>query len=321
VTSAVVIPNWNGERWLEACLESVAAQTTAPVRTVVVDNGSTDGSLALLAARWPDVGVVALGENTGFAGAANRGFEAVPDAEAVALVNTDVVLAPEWLERMQAALAADPDSASVACKLVDLDDPARLYDTGDILRRDGVCEQRGRFCRDDGRWDAPGEVFAACAAAALYRRDRVLAVGGFDERFFLYLEDVDLGLRLRLAGWRCRYEPVAARHAGEGSSDALAPAPNAWVARNTILLIAKAFPLRWAPWVAYRQTAWLYRSARAGRLRTHLSGLARALPLLGAMLGERRRLRHSALVPVAHVVPARPIRGPRAGGHPREAGR
>jgi GT2 family glycosyltransferase len=293
----------------------VAAQSHGPTETVLVDNGSTDGSLELVTERYPAVRVVALGRNTGFAAAANRGIEAV-DASAVALVNTDVLLAPDWLERTCAVLERDAGIAAVACKMVDLDDPARLYDAGDVLRRDGVCEQRGRFHRDDGRFDVPADMFAACAGAALYRRASVQAVGGFDERFFAYLEDVDLGLRLRLAGWRCRYEPVVARHAGGGTSAALARSPAGWVERNTLLLVAKAFPLRWAPLVAYRQLAWTWHALRQRRLREHLSAAAAALPLLSAMLRDRRRLRRSAVVGVADVVPVLPIRGPRAGGHP-----
>src|SRR5207247_2378173 len=152
------------------------------------------------------------------------------------------------------------------------------YDAGDVLRRDGACEQRGRRRRDDGRWDEPGEVFAACAGAALYRRDAVLEAGGFDERFFAYLEDVDLGLRLRLAGWRCAWEPRAvAHHAGEGSAGKLARPAGGWAERNTLLLVARAFPLRWAPLVAYRQLAWLWHAARERRLRAHLGGAAAAL--------------------------------------------
>jgi GT2 family glycosyltransferase len=306
VTASVVVPNFNGRRWLAGCLDSLEAQTLAPAEVVVVDNGSSDGSAALAAQR-PGVRVVELGRNLGFAAAVNRGI-AASGGEAVALVNTDVVLAPDWLERMVAALGVAPDVGSVACKMVDLADPGVLYDAGDVLRRDGVCEQRGRFRPDTGEFDAPGEVFAACAGAALYRRGAVLDVGGFDERFFLYLEDVDLGLRLRMAGWRCRYEPAVARHAGQGS----APderAAWAWVERNTLLLAAKAFPLRWAPQVLYRQAAWAWHAARERRLRAHLAGAARALPLLGAMVRERRRLRGRAAVPVEVVVPARPIRG------------
>jgi GT2 family glycosyltransferase len=310
-----VIPNWNGRRWLPDCLDSVARQTRAPAETIVVDNGSTDGSRELLAERFPAVRVVALERNHGFAVAANRGIAAA-GAEAVALVNTDVVLAEDWLERATAALAADPRAAAVATKMVDLADPGVLYDAGDVLRRDGACEQRGRFRADEGRFDAPGEVFAACAGAAVYRREAVLAVGGFDESFFSYLEDVDLGLRLRLAGWRCRYEPVVARHAGGGSAGQLARPVPGWVERNTLLLVAKHFPARWLPQVAYRQLGWLRHAARTGGLGAHLRGAAAALPALPRALRARRALRRSAVVPIEDAVPARPIRGPRAGGHP-----
>jgi GT2 family glycosyltransferase len=314
VDVALVIPNFNGARWLPGVLESVAAQTVTPAEVLVVDDGSTDGSARLVAERHPEVRVLALADNGGFARAANAGIAAVAaEAEAVALVNTDVVLAPDWLERAAAALEQAPRAAAVATKLVDLEDPAILYSAGDVLRRDGACEQRGRFERDSGHFDAPGEVFSACAGAALYRRSAVLAAGGFDERLGTYLEDVELGLRLRLAGWRCRWEPSAvARHAGGGSSAALRHGPGAWVERNTLLLVARYFRVRWLPLVAYRQFAWTWHAARAGRLRDHLAGVQMALPLLGAFLRERG----DTAVAVEDVVPRLPIRGPRAGGHP-----
>ena len=314
--TAAVVPNWNGREWLDGCLRSLAAQERAFDEVVVVDGGSTDGSREALARDWPDVRVVALGENAGFAAAANRGVAAT-DGEAVALVNTDVELAPDWLARTAAALEGDPGAAAVACKMVSLRDPAVLDDCGDVLRRDGVAEQRGRGRADDGRWDAPGEVFSACAGAALYRREPFAAAGGFDERLFSYLEDVDLGLRLRLAGWRCRYEPAVARHWGGGSSHQLRRPVGAWVERNTLLLCARAFPWRWwAGPVLYRQAAWLWRAVRERRVREFVRGVAAAVPLLPAFVRERRALRAGAAVPVEAVVDARPWRGPRAGGHP-----
>ncbi|MGH2892064.1 MAG: glycosyltransferase family 2 protein, partial [Solirubrobacteraceae bacterium] len=228
----ILIPNWNGMRWLPRCLESIAAQTLMPHGVIIVDNGSTDGSLDWLRFHHPAVRLLELGRNTGFAVAANHGLAAAR-SEIVALLNTDVVLEPDWLARMASSLAQDPRSASVACKMLSLSDPSRVYDTGDILRRDGACLQRGRYGLDDGRWDQPGEIFGACAGAALYRRGAVLSVGGFDERYFAYLEDVDLALALRVAGWRCRYEPVVARHAGEGSSPQLRGGHERLVTRNT----------------------------------------------------------------------------------------
>jgi GT2 family glycosyltransferase len=281
---------------------------------IVVDNGSNDGSAEFLRSEHPEVSMIELGRNTGFAHAANRGVREA-DAEYVALVNTDVELSPDWLERMGGALAEDPACASAACQMLSMRDQSRIYDAGDVLRRDGVCEQRGRFGLHERRLDEPGEIFGACAGAALYRRAAFLAVGGFDERFFAYLEDVDLALRLRLAGWTCRYEPAVALHAGEQSSRQLPGGHWYLVERNTLVLVAKAFPARWLPLVAYRQLAWAWRALGERRLKWQLRGALAAVPLLPHALRERRRLRLSASVPIEIVVPPRPIRGPDAEGH------
>lgn len=315
---AAVIPNWEGRAWLPGCLAAIEGQTRPFDEVIVVDNGSTDSSPQLVRRDYGWVRLITLGRNTGFAVACNRGVAAAAGCDAVALINTDVVMEPDWLERMVAALESAPAAASVACKMVDLDDPGVIYDAGDVLRRDGACDQRGRFLPDDGRWDAPGEVFAACAGAALYRRAAFLAAGGgFDERFFAYLEDVDLGLRLRAAGWTCRYEPRAiARHAGGGTSGRLARPVPSWVERNTLLMVARAFPARWLPLVLYRQMAWAVHASRGGALGAFAGGALAALPLLPRyLLRERPRFRRAARVPIEALVPAQPIRGPRALGY------
>lgn len=322
---SVVVPNWNGRRWLSACLGALRAQRLSPAEVIVVDNGSDDGSVEYLRAEHPNVVLLELGLNSGFAHAANRGLRAARH-DLIALINTDVVLEPDWLARTVSALDADPATASVACKMLELADRRVIYDAGDLLRRDGACIQRGRRCRDDGSWEAPGEVFGACAGAALYRRDAVLAVGGFDERYFAYLEDVDLALALRLAGWRCRYEPAVALHAGEGSSHQLTGGHHYYVQRNTLLLVAKAFPARWLPLVAYRQAAAAWRAARERRLAVHLRGLAAGARLVPGVLRERRAAVAAAArdrphagpcgpVPIAGIVPRMPLAGRRAAGH------
>jgi len=307
-SAAVAIPCWNGRRWLDGCVGSVLAQTRRPDAVIIVDNGSEDGSPDHVRERFPGVRVVELGFNTGFAGAANAGLRAA-GTDFVALVNTDVRLEPDWLERACAVLEATPQAASVATKMLDLEDSSVVYDAGDILRRDGACEQRGRFRQDDGRFDHPGEVFGACAGAAVYRRAPVLELGGFDERFFLYLEDVDLALRLRLAGWRCMYEPAVALHAGEGSGGAPERPVEAWAERNTLLMVARAFPWSWLPLVLWRQAGWAWHALRHRRLVGHLGGALSALPLLPAMWRERRALRRGAVVPIEQAVPPHPLRG------------
>jgi GT2 family glycosyltransferase len=305
---SVVIPNWNGRAWLPACLAAVAAQDPAPDEVIVVDNGSRDGSPEYLSDEHPGVRVISLSDNTGFAHAANLGLHAAA-GESVALVNTDVELAPDWLARTAAALAAHPRAAAVACKMLSLQDPRIVDDAGDVLRRDGVCEQRGRFGPDDGRWDTPGEVFGACAGAALYRRAAVLDVGGFHEPYYAYLEDVDLSLRLRLAGWTCRYEPVVALHAAQGSSGALPGGAGFLATRNTVVLVARFWPARWLGYVLFRQLGWAWHAARERRLRAHLRALAAAVPMLPAALSERRALRRGAVVPIDVAVPSLPWRG------------
>jgi GT2 family glycosyltransferase len=314
----VVIPAWNGERWLPGLFESLAAQTLAPEEIIVVDNGSGDGTLDWLRREAPHVRVLAQGRNTGFAMAANRGLLAAR-TEFVALVNTDVVLAADWLELMAARLEAEPGCASVACKMVRLGDRSVLDDCGDVLRRDGVCEQRGHGWTDDGRWDEPGYVFGACAGAALYRRAAVREAGAFDERFFSYLEDVDLALRLQMGGWRCAYEPRAvAEHAGGGSAGELERSVGYWTARNTLLLVSKAWPAAWLDALFYRQAAWLLHAANEGRLREHARGLLAGLRVARHGFRERAVWR-SRPVSIQDAVPRRPFRGPRAGGH-RESG-
>lgn len=314
---SVVIPNWNGRHWLPECLRAVEGQDLRPSEILVVDNGSRDGSIEYLRSEHPGVRVLGLERNTGFAHAANRGLESAR-SELVALLNTDVVLERDWLARMVGALREHPSAASVACKMLSLHDRRLVYDAGDVLRRDGACEQRGRFARDDGHWDHPGEVFGACAGAAVYRRAPVLELGGFDERYFAYLEDVDLALRLRLAGWICRYEPAVALHAGEGSSHQLAGGHHYLLERNTLVLVAKFFPVRWLPFVLYRQASWMWHAFRERWLGRHLRGALGALRLLPAALQERRQWRSSARVAVESAVPTRPYRGPRAGGHPTQ---
>jgi len=313
---AVVVPNRDGRRWLPGLLASLRAQTRPAERVVVVDDGSSDDSVAWL--RGEGVAVVERGVSGGFAAAVNAGFAVVAgDCDAVALVNTDVELAPDWLARTAEVLEAAPEAGAVACKMVRMDDQGVIDDAGDALRRDGVCEQRGRGRRDDGRFDAASEVWGACAGAALYRHAAVAGVGGFDESYGMYLEDVDLALRLRLAGWTCRYEPVVARHAGAGSGAAV----GFFVARNTLLLAVRWFPLRWAPYVLYRQASWLVDAARRGpgALGAHLRGLAVALPRLRGAWRARSGVGGTQRAAMERAVPARPWRGPAAGGHPEAA--
>jgi GT2 family glycosyltransferase len=214
----VVIPTWNGRELLDAALSSLARQSLAAAEVIVVDNGSTDGTTAHVKEHWPAASLVALEGNRGFAAAVNAGV-AASSSEYVALLNNDMELDPEWLASLVAALDGDPGAGSAASKLRMLREPELLDGAGDLVTWYGATWRRGHGEPDRGQYDDPGVVASPCAGAALYRRQALEQVGGFDERFFLYCEDKDLCRRIRAAAYDVCYEPQATvRHRGGASA-------------------------------------------------------------------------------------------------------
>jgi len=208
VKVAVIIVNYNSGAMLEECLTGVFGQSRPPDRVIVVDNGSSDDSLTGPTARWPRLEVIAMGYNAGFAAANNRAIEACGDCDGVALLNPDACPDRGWLAALLAAADDLPEAASFASCMVSAKDPQILDGAGDAYHVSGLVWRIGHGLPKPAS-QARTEVFAPCAAAALYRRDAVQAAGAFDESYFCYNEDVDLGFRLRLRGWSCWYVPDA----------------------------------------------------------------------------------------------------------------
>jgi GT2 family glycosyltransferase len=204
---AVIIVNWNSGELLARCLASVKAQTLPPREVVVVDNGSTDGSASGVEQIYPGVRVLRLPTNVGFASANNAAAAAVPDAEWIALLNADAFAEPTWLAELMEATRTRPEFSFFASRLVSASAPDRLDGTGDVYYASGWASRRDHGRRAAATGLEVGEVFAPCAAAALYRKDAFVGAGGFDEAYFCYFEDVDLAFRLRLLGHRCLYVP------------------------------------------------------------------------------------------------------------------
>lgn len=216
---SVVIVNWNGKRFLERCLTALREQTVRPDEIILVDNASSDGSLAIVR-RFPEVRVMALDTNTGFARGNNLAIAAAAESSTwIALLNPDAYAAPDWLETLLRAARARPDCAVFASRLVDAACPQRLDGDGDAYHLSGLVWRIGHGSPAPTKPEPAREIFSACAAAALYRRDALNAVGGFDEDYFCYVEDVDLGFRLRLAGHCCLHVPQSvAHHVGSGTT-------------------------------------------------------------------------------------------------------
>jgi GT2 family glycosyltransferase len=209
---AVIVVNFNAGGLLARCVAALSAQTLTPRRTIIVDNGSTDGSLTTLARCGSGLEVIALGRNVGFAAANNAGLRHAHDCEWVALVNPDAFPTPTWLEELLRAAAAHPEFSFFASRQLLYDRPHRLDGAGDEYSVAGLAWRRGHGRPAGDLALESEEVFAPCAAAAFYHRNAVAEAGGFDESFFCFFEDVDLGFRLRLAGHRCLYVPGAVVH-------------------------------------------------------------------------------------------------------------
>jgi GT2 family glycosyltransferase len=240
---AVVVINFNGGEIVERCLEALARQSRPPDRTIVVDNASDDGSRDRIAARFPDVELIRLDHNAGFAGANNVGVRAAEGCDWVALVNPDAFPEPTWLGRLLAEAVARPQYSFFGSLLLRADDPEEVDGTGDAYHVGGMAWRRDNGRRLVEAHLEAGEIFSPCAAAALYRREAFLRVGGFDEALFAYYEDSDLAFRLRLLGERCFYVPDAVvHHLGFSTAGEESPFTVYYSQRNLVWVWLKNMP-------------------------------------------------------------------------------
>jgi len=298
---SVVIPSWNCADDLRRCLRSLEAQDDVDIEVFVVDNGSTDGTVGML--RELKVPHEALPENIGFAAAVNRGV-ATTSAPYVLVLNEDTVVEPASLSRLLRALRGESDLGGVQPLILEMDgepgkrdDPdAIVYSHGQSLTRDGRAREDGAGRPQAQAPIARREIFGVCGAACLLRREMLEGLGGYDERYFAFYEDVDLNVRARIAGWRFRLEPTAVvwhvGHAAWTTGFARPASENArLVARNRAATQLKFMPLRSLPRIAAVEVASLLQAVRERRLRATVSGKLEAARWLGAMRQARAELR------------------------------
>jgi GT2 family glycosyltransferase len=217
ILTSILIPNWNGNEFLPRCLAAISTQTFTDFEVIVVDNASTDGSIAYLKEHHPDVTVIELEKNLGFAAANNIGARKAR-GKWLALLNNDAFPEPDWLQSLMDATEKYPGFSFFASQLVKANNPDILDGAGDVYHISGMAWRRYYNFPVDKVPNHVEEVFSPCAAAALYDREAYLDAGGFNEDFTSYHEDVDLGFRLRLQGHRCLYVPSAVvKHIGSAS--------------------------------------------------------------------------------------------------------
>lgn len=246
----VVIPNYNGVKFLRECLQSLAEQEngTPEYEVLVVDNGSTDGSPGLVGSMLPQARVVSLPENTGFCHAVNVGIKA-SKSPYVILLNNDTRVRPGFVRELHRAMESRPDAFSVSARMLMWDRPELLDDAGDRYCVLGWAFARGKG-KPAGVCDRAAEIFSACGGAAIYRRRILEEIGLFDELHFAYMEDLDIGYRARIYGYRSYYEPKAeVVHYGSASSGSRYNAFKTQLASaNNVYVVGKNMPLPQLIW-------------------------------------------------------------------------
>lgn len=241
---SIIVVNWNGGDLVQNCVQALVSQNVKPEQIIVVDNNSQDGSPDRIESQFKEVKVLRQRQNIGFAAANNRAIEYAGDAHWIGLVNPDAVPKPDWLERILEAAESNENFACFGSRLIADAEGRALDGVGDVYHVSGAHWRRGYRTAAPGRYLKRQEIFAPCAAAALYQTDAIKAVGGFDESLFCYSEDVDLGFRLRLIGHRCLYVPDAVvYHIGSAISGHASDFTIYHGHRNLIWVYAKDMPL------------------------------------------------------------------------------
>jgi GT2 family glycosyltransferase len=303
---SIIIVTWNGRQYLEACLTAVAAQEGVDAEVILVDNGSTDGSVAFVRDRFPQVRIVALNENRGFAGGNNEG---VRDARGrfVVLLNNDTVPEPGWLKALIAGRSAGGATALASSRIVYMHDPRVIDSAGDGLFRWG-----GAFKRHHGASvevaTQSGEVFGVCGAACVIPKSVFDELGGFDEDFFVSHEDVDLSYRARLLGYSCRYVADAiVRHHGSATLGRVSRFAVFHGQRNLEWLYFKNTPaallIRTLPGHLVYTAAAAVHFARAGVLGAFVRAKFAALAGLPGLLRKRARVQRTRRVGAEAIWP------------------
>jgi GT2 family glycosyltransferase len=298
----VAIATFNGRQLLEGVLVSLARQTiAAQMKLVVIDDGSSDDTVAWLREHRSDVGLIAHDRNLGVSRSLNEGL-GLAEGKFLALLNNDVELEPDCLELLVEDLREHPDAAVSTPKLLDFHRRDHLDGAGDEYTWWGMANRRGHGELDRGQYDRAEAVFGACAAVAVYRRSAIEQVGGLDEDFFAYLEDVDWSMRALLTGLQCRYQPRAvAYHMGSATLGAGPSEFNLFhMWRNGLWILAKDVPasllLRHLPQLLVGQLWHLGKAIRERRLGVWARAWAAALRGLPAMLAKRRTIQSSRAI-------------------------
>ena len=288
----IIIPNWNGAGMLSDCLQSLSAQTFSGFCITVIDNGSKDGSVALLERYFPDVKILKFNENKGFSVAVNRG---ITDATApwILLLNNDMEVAPDCLEKLRAAIETYQDYQFFSLKMINFHQRDLLDGAGDMVLKGGVGYKLGTMEKDSEYYSRDRDTFGACAGAGLYKKELFEEIGLFDPDFFAYLEDVDFNMRARRRGFKCRYIGSAVvYHIGSATSGSRINNLTVQLStRNNFRVLIKNYPLfmfaRFLPSILIYQMMWALFSFKKKCVSAYCKGTVEAIKTASQFADKR----------------------------------
>lgn len=301
---SVVIPNCNGKPYLADCLDSLLEQSYRDAEIIVVDNASTDGSAQLVEQGYPQVRLLRRESNRGFAAAVNAGIGAA-GGEFVLVLNNDTRADRDFVRELCAALSEEPAASMAAPKMLFARAPQTINSMGLGYSITGTNHDIGFGLEDGSQFQSRIWLFGPCGGAGMYRRSMLEEVGGLDEDFFMYYEDVDLSFRAQLVGHKCIFVPTARVYHVEGASGAELPKPkNYYFARNSLVVILKDFPgsllVKYSPVLCWEMA----KRALSPLLRgdaSALMGYGAALGVIGESLRKRREVQRRRKVPVRYI--------------------
>lgn len=293
--STVIIPNYNGIKFIENCMKALEKETSVKYHICVVDNGSTDGSKEWVEQNCPYAEVISMGKNTGFCGAVNAGIRA-SKTPYVILLNNDTEVAYGFVKELENALEREKKSFSVSAKMIDLYHKDILDGAGDLYCALGWAFALGKGKTVEGNYEKFREVFSACGGAVIYKKEILEEIGYFDENHFAYLEDCDLGYRAQIFGYRNFYTPKAVvYHAGSGVSGSKHNEFKVNLSsRNSIYLIYKNMPAMQViinlPFLMAGFLVKYFFFVKKGLGKTYRKGIMKGLKLSFSEEGRRRKI-------------------------------
>ena len=303
---SIVIPHWNGLRFLETCLTALRNQTYSDIEVILADNASEDGSQAYTREHFPEVLIEQLPTNRGFTGACNAGMQ-VSSGEYVVLLNNDTEVDPNWVQEIVSAFERYPEAGFIASKMLLFDKRDHFHTAGDLYRVDGRPINRGVWQHDIGQYDTEDFVFSACGGSSAYRRSMLEDIGLLDDDFFFSLEDIDLGWRAQMQGYKCLYVPTAIVYHQLSASGGGVTA-SFYDGRNSLFVLIKNYPRLllnkyWRDIVRFQwqeirdaMQAWRGKAARAT-----LRGKLNVLLYLPMLLRKRRQIQKQCKVSVDYI--------------------